>query len=320
MTVDVHVRPGAGSTLAEDVRAGLGRIPKSLPAKHFYDEAGSELFDAICDTPEYYQTRTEQALLEAIADELLGEMRPTDIVELGSGASRKTRALLDAAGRLKLGCRYVPFDVSGEMLRRSALQLLATYPWLRVHGVVGDYDHHLDRIPAGERRLIVFLGGTIGNFADGEAQRFLGRIAATMGPEDRLLLGTDLVKDRAALHAAYNDAAGITAAFNKNVLRVINRELDGRFDLDRFEHVAFFHEASRQIEMHLRALGSMQVEIGKLGLTVPFADGETIHTEISRKFTRDSVAELYARSGLEMSGWHVPANEWFAISVARRKG
>ncbi len=318
MTVDVHVRPGEGTTLADDVRAGLTRIPKALPPKHFYDDEGSKLFDAICDTPEYYPTRTEQALLEGIAEGLLEEMRPTEIVELGSGASRKTRALLDAAARLDLRPRYVPFDVSGEMLRRSSLQLLASYPWLRVHGVVGDYERHLDRIPSGDRRLIVFLGGTIGNFTDGEAQRFLSRIASTMGPEDRFLLGTDLVKDRAILHAAYNDAAGLTAAFNKNVLQVLNRELDARFDLARFEHLAFFDEERQQIEMHLRALGGMQVEIGRLGLTVPFADGETIHTEISRKFTRDGVARLFARSGLETCGWHVPENEWFAISVARK--
>ena len=318
MTVDVHVRPGEGSTLAADVREGLGRTPKSLPPKHFYDDLGSQLFDRICDTPEYYPTRTEQALLERIAGGLLAEIAPTDLVELGSGAARKTRALLDAADRLGLGCRYVPFDVSGDMLRRSAVQLLAAYPWLRVHGVVGDYDRHLHRIPPGDRRLIVFLGGTIGNFADGEARRFLARIAATMGPHDRLLLGTDLVKDRAVLHAAYNDAEGLTAAFNRNVLRVINRELGGHFDPDRFEHVAFFDEEERRIEMHLRALGSMDVPIDRLGLVVPFVDGETIHTEISRKFTRGSVASLYARSGLEMTGWHVPPNEWFAISVARR--
>ena len=318
MQVDVHVRPGAGSTLAADVAEGLRRAPKSLPAKHFYDDRGSRLFDRICDTPEYYQTRTEQALLERIAGGLLEELRPTELVELGSGAARKTRALLDAAERLGLGCRYVPFDVSEGMLRRSAVQLLAAYPWLRVHGVVGDYDLHLDRIPPGERRLIVFLGGTIGNFTDGEAVSFLSRLAATMGPGDRLLLGTDLVKDRAVLHAAYNDAAGITAAFNKNLLHVINRELEADFDDERFDHVAFFHEGLQQIEMHLRAREAMEGSIRKLGLRVAFADGETIHTEISRKFTRDTVADLYRRSGLALEAWHVPENDHFAISVASR--
>lgn len=318
MAVDVHVRPESGSTLADDVREGLTRRPKALPPKHFYDDLGSRLFDRICDTPEYYQTRTEQALLERIADELIAGTRPTDLVELGSGAARKTRTLLDAIERQRLGTRYVPFDVSEGMLRHSATGLLAAYPWLRVHGVVGDYDHHLDRIPSAGRRLIVFLGGTIGNFTDGQARDFLTRLAGQMGPEDRLLLGTDLVKDRALLHAAYNDAEGITAAFNKNVLRVINRELGGHFDLDRFEHVAFFDEEKRQIEMHLRAQEAMRVPIGALGLTVDFAGGETIHTEISRKFTRESVAELYGEAGLEMVGWHVPENGWFGISVARR--
>jgi len=320
LEVEVHVRPGGGSTLAEDVAAGLRRVPKAIPAKYFYDDRGSQLFDRICDTPEYYQTRTEQALLEAIAGELLGALRPTDLVELGSGAARKTRALLDAAGRIGLRCRYVPFDVSEGMLRRSAGHLLAAYPWLRIHGVVGDYDHHLDRIPAGARRLIVFLGGTIGNFTDAEAAAFLSRLAATMGPGDRLLLGTDLVKESAILHRAYNDAAGLTAAFNKNLLHVINRELDADFDVDRFEHVAFFDEAAQQVEMHLRSVGSQEVRIRRLGLRIPFADGETIHTEISRKFTRDSVEELYRRAGLEMVGWHVPDNGWFALSVARRAG
>jgi L-histidine N-alpha-methyltransferase len=205
------------------------------------------------------------------------------------------------------------------MLRQSALQLLAAYPWLRVHGVVGDYDHHLDRIPGGERRLILFLGSTIGNFTDARAQAFLSRIASTMGPGDRLLLGTDLVKDRKVLDAAYNDAQGLTAAFNKNVLHVINRELGATFDVDRFEHVAFFNEDEQQIEMHLRASGDMRVHIGALGLDVPFTAGETIHTEISRKFTRASVADLYERAGLEMSEWFEPENAYFGISLARRR-
>lgn len=318
--VEVHVRPGEGSTLAEDVRAGLCRRPRSIPSKHFYDDLGSLLFDRICDTPEYYPTRTELGLLLRFARPILAACRPTDLVELGSGAARKTRALLDAAAAEGIRCRYVPFDLSEGMLRSGAQRLLATYPWLRIHGVVGDYDRHLDRIPRGERRLIAFLGGTIGNFTEQEAQRFLRRIAATMGPGDRLLLGSDLLKDRRVLHAAYNDAAGLTAAFNKNVLRVINRELGGRFDLDRFDHLAFFDEERRQIEMHLRAREAMEVAINRLGMVVPFEAGETIRTEISRKFTRKGIEALYRAAGLALESWHVPEDEAFAISVARRSG
>ncbi len=324
LVVDVHVRPGSGSTLARDVREGLSRRPKSLPPKHFYDERGSRLFDRICETPEYYPTRTERALLEEIADELLqrmggeGDAGPLGLVELGSGAARKTRSLLEAARRLRLDCTYVPFDVSEEMLRAAASRLQADYPWLPIHGVVGDYDRHLDRIPVFDRRLFVFLGGTIGNFGDAEARRFLGSIASIMGPDDRLLMGTDLVKSTARLNAAYNDAQGLTAEFNKNVLRVINRELQADFHLDRFEHLAFFHEEHSRIEMHLRSLGPQTVRIEALDIEVDFEDGETIHTEISRKFTRRTVESLYAASSLTMESWHTPADESFALSVARR--
>lgn len=317
--VAVHVSSGSISTLGPDVLAGLTGSPKRLPPKYFYDDEGSRLFDQICDTREYYQTRTEQALLEELSGGLLAERLPTDLVELGSGAARKTCTLLDAASRLGLRPRYVPFDVCEDMLRRSAETLLNTYPWLHIHGVVGDYDRHLDRLPPGDRRLILFLGGTIGNFTAGEARDFLARIAARMGPGDRLLLGTDLVKEPALLHAAYNDAQGITASFNKNVLQVINRELDGEFDLDSFKHLAFFDEGSSQIEMHLQATEDFSVHIGKLDISVDFIEGETIHTEISRKFTRESVADLYGQAGLEMVSWHTPANGWFGLSVARRQ-
>jgi len=324
LTVEVHVRPGDGSTLAADVRAGLHDTPKTLPPKHFYDERGSRLFDRICETPEYYPTRTERALLEGNADRLVGEMlagargEPVALVELGSGAARKTRCLLEAARRLRSPCTYVPFDVSEEMLRASAARLRAECPWLPIHGVVGDYDRHLDRIPAFRRRLFVFLGGTIGNFDDDQARAFLSRIASIMGPDDRLLLGTDLVKDTARLNAAYNDAQGLTAEFNKNVLRVINRELRADFRLDRFEHLAFFAEDRSRIEMHLRANAAHEVRIDALDLDVAFAEGETIRTEISRKFTRRTVERLYASASLAMESWHAPDDGAFAISVARR--
>ncbi|HWV39180.1 MAG TPA: L-histidine N(alpha)-methyltransferase [Vulgatibacter sp.] len=324
LAVDVHVRPGSGSTLAADVREGLRRRPKSLPPKHFYDERGSRLFDRICETPEYYPTRTERALLEAHADRLVADALPAGrseqvaLVELGSGAARKTRCLLEAARRRGSRCTYVPFDVSEEMLRASALRLRSECPWLPIHGVVGDFDHHLDRIPSFRRRLFVFLGGTIGNFDEDEARAFLRRIASIMGPDDRLLLGADLVKDTARLNAAYNDAQGLTAEFNKNVLRVINRELGGQFRLERFEHLAFFDEDRNRIEMHLRATTAHRVRIDGLDLDVPFEEGETVLTEISRKFTRRSVERLYASAQLHMESWHTPDDGAFSISVARR--
>jgi len=320
LKIDVHVRPNAGSTLARDVREGLGKTPKSLPPKHFYDERGSKLFDRICETPEYYPTRTELALLEEIADDLFAGFDPSQplgLVELGSGTARKTRTLIEAAGRRGLALTYVPFDVSEEMLRVSAVGLRQDYPWLPVHGVVGDYERHLDRIPNLGRRLFVFLGGTIGNFEEEEAQAFLRRIARIMGPRDRLLLGTDLIKATPRLNAAYNDAQGLTAAFNRNVLQVINRELDADFQVDRFEHVAFFHEGRSEIQMHLRSLGAQKVRIGKLDLEVRFADEETIQTEISRKFTRAGVESLLESASLQLESWHVPADDAFALSLAR---
>lgn len=318
LAVDVFFRPASGDTLARDVARGLRGKKKSLPPKYFYDEVGSKLFDRICDTPEYYPTRTEQALLEQVADRLIATVDPTDIVELGSGAARKTRALLDAATRGGYRPRYVPFDVSEEMLLSSSKQLLAQYPWLKIHGVVGDYERHLDRIPQGDRRLMLFIGSTIGNFEPDEAVRFLGALAGQMTSSDRLLLGTDLVKEHAVLDAAYNDAQGVTEAFNKNVLSVVNRELGADFRLDHFEHVAFFNAEESRVEMHLRSTGRQTVRIPVLGMQVEFREGETIHTEISRKFTRASLEQILSRAGLQLTEWFTPENEYFALSLCRR--
>lgn len=316
--VDVLTQDDFHEALARDVKRGLSRQPKTLPPKYFYDERGAKLFDAICDTPEYYPTRVEQALLERIAPGLIRELAPTAIVELGSGAARKTRTVLDAVASAGLECCYVPFDVSEEMLRASAARLLRDYPWLGVHGVVGDYDRDLEHLPTGERRLFLFLGGTIGNFDVGEDKAFLSRVATQMTKSDFLLLGTDLVKDERTLNAAYNDAQGITAEFNLNVLSVINRELGGRFNPDHFEHVAFFDREKSRIEMHLRSSREQQVSIEALGLRVGFEAGETILTEISRKFTRASAERLLASSGLALARWDVPDDEAFALSLSQR--
>jgi L-histidine N-alpha-methyltransferase len=319
LQVDLHLGPDSRATLARDVRRGLSASPKSLPPKYFYDELGSQLFDRICDTPEYYQTRTEHALLESIAERVVAQPGPTHLVELGSGAARKTRVLLDAIERSGQTCLYVPFDVSERMLIDTTDRLLREYPWLAVHGIVGDYDRHLHALPAGERHLFLFLGSTIGNFDVDETQRFLSHIAGHMGEGDRLLLGADLVKDIGVLERAYNDTQGLTAQFNKNVLRVLNRELDAGFDLRRFRHIALYNAAQSRIEMHLEATVSHRVPIVALEMDVNFSAGERILTEISRKFSRDSIVTMLASAELELMQWFVPANDYFALALVRKR-
>lgn len=300
-----------------DVSRGFAKPQKRLPPKYFYDEHGSRLFDLICDTDEYYLTRSEQALLELAADEIVAPGYRM-LVELGSGAARKTRTLLDAVARCGRPCRYAPFDVSESMLRHSARQLLSAYPWLEVHGVVADYERHVDQLPADSRRLVMFLGSTIGNFEAPEAVRFLARIARQLGPNEGLLLGTDLVKDRAVLNAAYNDAAGVTAAFNKNVLNVINRELGGHFDLKAFDHLAYFEPERSQMEIYLQARYTHSVRIDALDREIAFAAGERILTEISRKYTESSVSHMLNAAGLELERWFVSPDGAFALTLARR--
>lgn len=318
LSIDVLLHADHRAELARDVQLGFTSVPKWLPPKYFYDARGSALFDAICDTPEYYPTRTELALLQRIADSIALTTQATDIVELGSGSGRKTRLLLEAIARQRGRCRYVPFDVSEAMLRSSAEALLKSYPWLTVHGIVGDYDRHLTALPRGERRLFVFLGGTIGNFDHGAAEEFLRSVANTMTPQDFLLLGCDLEKAPAVLHAAYNDRQGITAEFNKNVLRVINRELDADFDLESFEHVAFYAPEHSRIEMHLRSTRAQRVRVGGLDASFGFEPGELLRTEISRKFTRGTAAELVQSSGLRWCGWHTTENEYFGLALCAR--
>ena len=316
--VDVHLGPGDDDALSEDVLDGLSRPCKELPPKHLYDALGSELFDRICELPEYYPTRTERSILVVHAADLIARTGATELVELGSGVPTKTRVLLDAMAAAGALARYVPVDVCEPVVRESAARLVEEYPGLCVHGVVGDFERHLDRLPAATGpRLVALLGGTIGNLLPGARRRFLRAVARTLGPDDRLLLGTDLVKDPVVLEAAYNDAQGITAAFNRNVLAVLNRELGADFDLAAFEHVAFYDRQHAWIEMRLRALTAQVVRVAALDLTVHFAHREELRTEISAKFTRERLAVDLAAGDLALESFLTDPDELFALSLAR---
>ena len=315
--IEIVSRLGADErTLAFDVLDGLTKPFKEIPPKHFYDTEGSRLFEAIMGLPEYYPTRSERRILQANAGALVERTRAAELVELGSGVPTKTLLLLDAMQEAGTLDRYVPFDVSEVVLLESAKLLVESYPGIRVYGVVGDFERHLDALPEPEGpRVIVFLGGTIGNFLPGTRRRFLRSLGQVLRPQDRLLLGTDLVKDPAVLEAAYNDSQGVTAAFNRNILAVINRELDADFDLDAFEHVAFYDREQEWIEMRLRALQPMVVHVRKLGLDVHFANREELRTEISAKFTRERLeADLHA-AGLHLDEFLTDPDELFALSL-----
>lgn len=307
-----------GSTMADDVRNGLLHAPKRLAPKYFYDDRGSRLFEAICDLPEYYVTRAEHALLRRAAAGIIERIDPTHLIELGSGASRKTRRLLDALTSRRPDATYVPWDVSETMLRQTAVALSLQYPLLNIVGLVGDYERDLAAMPVGERRLVIFLGSTIGNLTRAATDRFLRALGAQLEEGDGLLLGLDLVKAPSVLHAAYNDSAGVTAEFNLNVLRVLNRELGASFDPDMFDHVAFYDAAAAQIEMHLRARAEHVVAIRDLDVSVAFAAGETIQTEISRKFTHADAVAMMASAGCRIAGWYVGPDRRFALALGIR--
>jgi L-histidine N-alpha-methyltransferase len=311
LTLERHLEAG----LAEDVLDGLTRPFKELPPKHLYDARGSELFDAICELPEYYPTRTELSILHERAGEIAAASGARELVELGSGAATKARILL-ATGAFS---RYVPLDVSQSALEDCAEALAEELPDVAVHGIVGDFEHDLDRIPQTDLpRLVAFLGGTIGNLMPGARRRFLRDVAGVLRPGDALLLGTDLVKDIDVLEAAYDDTAGVTAEFNRNVLHVLNRELGADFDVDNFEHVAFFDPLREWIEMRLRARRACTVRVEDLDLEVRFARGEELRTEISTKFRRARLEADYAAAGLALDGWWTDERDWFALSLARR--
>ncbi|MGD0196914.1 MAG: L-histidine N(alpha)-methyltransferase [Solirubrobacteraceae bacterium] len=306
-------------TLAEDVLDGLTQPFKELPPKHLYDARGAKLFDAICELPEYYPTRTERAILAGAADRIIAAIGAGELLELGSGSATKTRLLLDAMARAGTLERYLPVDVNEQVVRDSAEQLVVAYPGLEVRGLIGDFEHHIDRLPAAEApRLVAFLGGTIGNFRPGSRRCFLRALAGLLGPHDHLLLGSDLVKDPRTLVAAYDDAAGVTAQFNKNMLLVLNRELGADFDVDQFDHVALFDERNEWIEMRLRARSAQTVTLPAIELTVDFAAGEELRTEISAKLRRERLEADFRAAGLELADWYTDEREWFALSLSRR--
>ena len=307
-------------TLADDVRSGLTKQLKQLPPKYFYDQRGSELFDRITALPEYYPTRCEREILNRRAPQIVRSSRSAELVELGSGSASKTRALLYAMAGEGTLRRYVPLDVSQVTVENCAAELSELYPGLDVHGVVGDFGRDLERVPSGQHRLFAFLGGTIGNLFPDERAAFLARLRALMGPEDRLLIGTDLVKDRSVLEAAYNDSQGVTAEFNRNVLRVVNDGLGANFAPEAFEHVAFFDEANSWIEMRLRANGAQSVRIEGADLELTFKDGEEIRTEISAKFTRDVVESELKAADLCLDGFFTDERCLFGVALARAAG
>jgi L-histidine N-alpha-methyltransferase len=302
--------------LAADVRAGLTATPKSLPPRWFYDATGSELFERITRLPEYYLTRAETEILTEVADPVTELVRPDELVELGSGSSRKTRLLLEAMHRQGAGRRYAPLDVSQDALVGAAAALQRPYPWLAFEGYVGDFTADLPRLPSGGRRLLAFLGSTIGNYTPGERGDLLASVATALGDGDRFLLGVDLVKDRATLEAAYNDAAGITAEFNRNMLQVLTRELHADIPVEAFEHVAFYDQRHTWIEMRLRAREAVSLRFPTLDLTVKFAAGEELHTEISCKFTRPGVVAELAAAGLRLERWDTDPRRRFALALA----
>ena len=315
--VDVHLSGvDLETALADDVRRGLTATPKELPPKWFYDDRGSDLFDQITRLPEYYPTRAERAILDARASEIAALTGADTLVELGSGTSEKTRLLLSALADAGTLDRFVPFDVSEQTLRDAAAAVADEYG-IDVHAVVGDFERHLPEVPDGGRRLVAFLGGTIGNLAPDARAAFLAEIADGLGPDDMLLLGTDLVKDVDRLEAAYDDAAGVTAEFNRNVLHVVNRELDADFVPASFEHVARFDPTHEWIEMRLRATAPMTVQVGALDLTVEFSEHEEMRTEISAKFRREGVEAELAAAGLELAAWWTDPPGDFALSLAR---
>lgn len=318
ITIDVHTTNQDPSLVRDEIRSALLATPRMLPTKYIYDDRGSELFEQICDLPEYYQTRTEFQLLQDCADDVVNITNAEELVELGAGAATKTRVLLNAMVRARQLRTYVPFDVSEGMVRRVAQELTNEYPGLQVHGVVGDFLAHLEHLPEGGRRLVAILGGTIGNLDDRTGPAFLSNVFKEMSSGDFFLLGVQLITDVDRLEAAYNDAAGVTAEFNKNILHVMRESFGATFDPEAFEHIARYNPQEHRMEMHLRSLKPQVVDIPQLDLRFKLKQGEEILTEISTKYDRDRTDQLLTSSGFETVEWFADADELHALALARK--
>ena len=303
----------------QDVIEGLSQSPKTLPPKYFYDDYGSQLFEQICELPEYYPTRTEAWMLKEYADAIAHHTGPCDLIELGSGSSTKTRLLLDAYQRQGRSLYYQPIDVSAGILVESAQKLLSEYPTLHVHGQVGTYEQALANLPASQlgRRMVFFLGSSLGNFSPSECDRFFEQVTDVLNPGDFFLLGIDLQKETHILEAAYNDAQEVTAAFNLNMLTHLNQQFEGNFDLQNFYHKAIYNEDEAQIEMHLHCQKTHRVDLETLKLSIPFAKGETIRTEISRKFTLGTMQQYLQKKGLSTVNTWTDPKQLFGIILCR---
>ena len=318
ITIDIPLTREDPDVVKTQITRGLNANPKTLPSKLFYDERGSTLFEQICELPEYYQTRTEHQLLIRCADEIVALSGAEELVELGSGAATKTRVLLDAMARVNQLRYYVPFDVDESIVRRVSEELVQEYPGLQVHGVVGDFLFHLEHIPEGGKRLVVILGGTIGNLPSLPAMEFLTAVNAEMTSGDYFLLGVQLITDRSRLEAAYNDKQGITAKFNKNIIRVLRNNFGIPSHPEAFDHVARYNEADHRIEMWLRSREEQTLDIPDLDVQVHFKKGEEVRTEISTKYDRPLAEDLLASSGFELVKWYTDPDNLIGLALAQK--
>jgi L-histidine N-alpha-methyltransferase len=316
--VDVYVDEQMGlNRFAGDVSHGLAFKQKSLPSKYFYDLTGCALFERITELPEYYLTRAEQDIFMPLVQGLMDQVRPEEIVELGAGSTTKIRWLLNAQNNSEHLRRYIPLDVNEESVNVAARSLTEDYPYLWVQGMVGDFERHLGHVPQPVgRRLVVFFGSTIGNLGSLERRDLLVQIRRLLLPGDRLLLGLDLVKDVGILESAYNDLAGVTEAFNRNILQVVNRLLHANFNLPAFRHYAYYNREASRIEMHLIPTSLQTVKVMDLGVNVQISPYESIWTESSHKFTKESTLEMFSDAGLVLKDWHTNADDQFALALA----
>ena len=316
--IDVHLNNQDPDTIREEIRVGLLSTPRKLPTKYFYDDRGSALFEQICELPEYYPTRTEHQLLKTVADDVIAHTGAEELVELGSGAATKTRVLLDAMARANQLRFYVPFDFSEGIVRRVAQELVEEYEGIRVHGVVGDFLAHLEHVPDGGRRLVICLGGTIGNLGPEAAPAFLSSVSHEMDRGDFFLIGVQLITNVERLETAYNDSAGLSAAFNKNMLSVLKTVIGAEFDPDAFDHVARFNHDEHRIEMHLRSVREQVIPIPELELTLRLEEGEEILTEISTKYTRPHVEALLTSAGFNPVAWYTDPAHLHGLALAQK--